>query len=174
MNVTLRILSCTPENDVRELELLTLGKTPRHAYSWDVAMWTRKMKARHSTLKAVRFRIIFDDVPSTVARQLARHTSGMIYPYMQSARPDWTGTERPPEPYPVLFALDTDAEGWMSLAEKRLCRRAWAPTRAAIESVVIAMMVSGIPYFEALAGLSRPRCVSERECPEGSMSCGGI
>jgi len=174
MHVSLRMLNTSPEKDVRELDLLTQGKTPKNVRFWTVEQWTVKMKARHSTLKAVRFRVLFDGLPSTVARQLARHTTGMIYPYMQSARPDWSGTERPPEPYPVLFALDTDAEGWIALAQKRLCKRAWQPTREAIEEAVSTMTVSTRPYFEALASVSKPRCLTELECPEGPMSCGRV
>jgi len=131
------------------------------------------MIAKHSTLRAVRFRIVMDDVRSDVARQLARHTSGLIQLYIQSKRPDWTGSPRPLEPYPVIMIIDSDAEGWLHLAEQRLCSRAMQETQEAVSEIVKTMEASKHPYLRALGSLSVPRCEAiGGRCPEGSRCCG--
>lgn len=173
--IDIKVLNRMPKLDVIEAEKATLGislfsvAAAQEPEKW----WHGRMIARHSTLRAVRFRIILGDVRSDVARQLARHTSGLIQPYIQSRRPDWTGSPRPPEPYPVIMIIDSDAEGWLHLAEQRLCHRTMKETREAVLGIVNVMKASDLPYLKALGALSVPHCEAVgNRCPEGKRSCG--
>ena len=186
--INIKVLNRTPKLDVVEAEKSTIGvnifsdeSVPFSFFLKEIKIsmketeewWRGRMIVRHSTLRAVRFRIVLSDVRSDVARQLARHTTGLIQPYVQSKRPDWTGSPRPPEPYPVLMIIDSDAEGWLHLAEQRLCSRAMKETRDTVLEIIQAMKSSEFPYLKALAALSVPRCEAlGGRCPEGRRCCG--
>lgn len=166
------LLTTEPELAVVNAQRVTRGR-PLVAFcnSWSMRLWEEMIAENHSTLRAVRLRVYLDSCRSDVARQLVRHTKGFIQPYMQSSRPDWTGNERPPEPYPVGLILDFDPEGWLFLAEQRLCERAMKETKETVENIVYAMHDSEIPVFQALAELSMPPCVKTGMCTQ-RKGCG--
>lgn len=166
------LLTTEPELAVVNAQRVTRGK-PLVAFcnAWSMRMWEAMIVEGHSTLRTVRLRVYLDSCRSDVARQLVRHTKGMIQPYMQSSRPDWTGNERPPEPYTVGLILDFDPEGWLFLAEQRLCERAMAETKETVENIVYAMHDSEIPVFQALAELSAPPCMKTGMCTQ-RKGCG--
>lgn len=170
MKISLWMLTSDPCMIVKEAELATLGKKisyiKDHSFSTD--QWVDKMLANHSTLRGVRFRIVLDDVRSDVARQLVRHKKGLVQPYMQSKRPDWTGEARPKEPYECLLIIDTDIEGWRNIAGQRLCKRAMEETQKAIKEIILDMQTTTIypEFFKALADISVPNCVMQGGCPE--------
>ena len=175
--ITLRIQNENPALDVIEAERATLGKkttiiADNLNQNKQIDFWVRHFIARHSTIRAVHFRIFDDNCRKDVTRQILRATKGHPQPYVQSSRPDWTGNERDESSTATnIFIHDHTPESWMDLCRQRLCFRAMKETREWCASVVRLMAGSNNPFFMALAFCSVPECVHQDGCPDGKVGC---
>lgn len=165
-----RILNADPLYDYREACKITQGidlnnqtmVKPKN----EVEYWIKQIVANHSTIRAIRFRLV-DNRPKSVVMQLIRATKGHPQPYVQSSRPDWTGQERSNDPYEdKLFIQDHTAESFVEMAKQRLCLRTEERTRNAMRAMVEALKASDEPFLRAVGYCCKPICWWYGGCPE--------
>ena len=166
-----RVLNKDPWFDYKEpcmttkgLDILkeTTGARPKD----EVAFWIKQIVANHSTIRSVHFRLV-DIEPKSVVMQLIRATKGHPQPYVQSSRPDWTGTERSNDPYdPKMFIQDHTAESFIEMAKQRMCNRTEERTRKVMYKLVEALLSSEEPFLKAVGFCCHPACWWYRACPE--------
>lgn len=165
-----RILNADPLYDYREACRITQGidldnqtmVKPEN----EVEYWIKQIVANHSTIRAIRFRLV-DSRPKSVVMQLIRATKGHPQPYVQSSRPDWCGKERSSDPYEdKLFIQDHTAESFIEMAKQRLCNRTEARTRKAMQEMVEALKKSDEPFLQAVGHCCEPACWWYGSCPE--------
>lgn len=132
----------------------------------EVEYWIKQIVANHSTIRAIRFRLV-DSRPKSVVMQLIRATKGHPQPYVQSSRPDWCGKERSSDPYEdKLFIQDHTAESFVEMAKQRLCNRTEARTRKVMQEMVEALKKSDEPFLQAVGHCCEPACWWYGSCPE--------
>lgn len=176
MEINIRMLNAHPLWDIKQAAGITLGDisytyvTPKN----EVEFWRNRFIEKHSIIRAIHFRIIWEDIRSDVARQIIRATKGHPQPYVQSSRPDWTGHPRPSDPStPIVVGMDFTAESFMALCNQRLCYRAMKETRNTIIETIHKMATLQDTYFKALVTCLVPNCVLYCGCPEiGKRNCG--
>lgn len=136
-----------------------LGKEPS-------SEWKRKaLRAEHSPIRAVCYRIRMVGVPYWVSVHLVRHKFGVEH-FVRSQRTDRTGVERDalPQNAPVVHSMFANAAAIVAISRKRLCQKASPETRAAWEAVVRALRDAG---EVELADACVPECVHQGgRCPE--------
>ena len=166
-----RILNKDPLYDYREACKITQGiDLSMEAEHWKpkdmTEYWIKQICANHSTLRAVRFRLV-DTRPKSVVMQIIRATKGHPQPEVQSSRPDWTGKERSSDPYEdKLFMQDHTAESFIAMARQRLCKRTEEKTRSFMREMVIALRNSKEPFLQAVGYCCTPPCKYIGACPE--------
>ena len=171
-----RILNADPLYDYREACRITQGvdlegKDVIKPLD-EVEYWIKQIVANHSTIRAVRFRLV-DSRPKSVVMQLIRATKGHPQPYVQSSRPDWCGKERSTDPYEdKMFTQDHTAESFVEMAKQRLCNRTEYRTRKAMQEMVEALKTSDEPFLQAVGYCCKPICWWYGGCPE-LKSCNG-
>ena len=166
-----RILNKDPLYDYREACKITQGiDLSMEAEHWKpkdmTEYWIKQICANHSTLRAIRFRLV-DTRPKSVIMQIIRATKGHPQPEVQSSRPDWTGKERSSDPYEdKLFMQDHTAESFIAMARQRLCKRTEEKTRSFMHEMVIALRNSKEPFLQAVGYCCTPPCKYIGACPE--------
>ena len=172
-----RILNENPLKDYQESCKITQGiDWGYNDYYFEpkdeVEYWIKQIVANHSTLRAVKFRMV-DEAPKSVIMQIIRATKGHPQPEVQSSRPDWNGgKERSPDPYELkLFMQDHTAESFVEMAKQRLCARTEDKTRDFMETAVEDLKNSGEPFLIAVGYCCHPYCWWYNACPE-IKSCG--
>ena len=117
-------------------------------------------RARHSVIYAVQFWVDIAGISDRAHTHLVRSHVGFT-PWVASQRPDRGGV-------PGLRSMSVlcNAEALIILAQKRLCQRAFAETRA----IVLAIR-DGVRVIDPdLAAVMQPRCVWDSGCRQGG--CG--
>lgn len=180
-DISIRIKNQDALYDLKEAMLLTMGKRPgagykeRHCIFSDPGdeydFWVHKILEDHSILRAVQLRLVFKTTKD-IRNQLVRATTKYVQPYCQSSRPDWNnGKPRDPSE-PVWVMLDVDCEGWLHIAQQRLCFRAEHNTRLCVLELVRQMSLDSSPLIQALGFCSVPTCVHLAGCPESATPTG--
>lgn len=155
--------------EVKRRALVTVGKSPVNepAEGWKRAILT----ARHSPVRYLRFS--FDIRAKTwVATHLARHVHAQ--PYIQSQRDDLTGTDRDnlPQSAPVRMIYDVNAEELITIAGKRLCRKAHLETRVTVEEMCQQVVEKCPEFAEVLFPMCAQmggRCPEMKSCGQGAL-----
>lgn len=146
---------------VKERALVTMGlkmKTPPDD-KWKKAI----LKARHSPIRYLMFSFYLEGVPSWVSVHLARHVHAQ--PYIKSQRNDRQldyDRNKAPQDTPVNMIWDVNAEELMTVANKRLCKKAAAETRETVEQICNEVIKTNPEFFEYLV----PMCIYTGECKE--------
>lgn len=118
--------------------------------------WLRRiMEARHSPIRELHFAFEFIGLPSYIATHLSRHVHAR--PYIQSQRNDRQNkydrrAARQDAPVNMIWCME--GEELQIIANKRLCGKADAATRAVVNGMCSLVKV-GVPY---VAGLLVPMC----------------
>lgn len=156
-SLQISILNAQPDADVVEAERLTSGTLEARAPSpRSTTWWLGRMIASHSSLRCVRFRIIWRGITTDAVREILQATGSQH----QMMRPGLEGI------HATDFLLDVDCEAWIRLCGQMLCTRAENPTQAAIQAAADLMAHSDLPFFLALRALSIPRCEHSLRYPE--------
>lgn len=150
-----RLLEWPDESDwlgVKQRALVTTGKETATPPS---LAWKRQiLEARHSPIRWLRFSF-FIECPYFVSVHLCRHVHAQ--PYVQSQRNDRQDRydrNGAPQSAPVHMIWDLNAEELMAVANKRLCAKAAAETRAVVAEMC-RLTVKQCPEFD---GLLVPAC----------------
>lgn len=119
---------------VKQCALVTVGKEavnpPKRAWKADI------LKARHSPIRELKF-VFRIKCPYWVAMHLCRHHVG-CQPYVRSQRNDRQSkydrnSARQDEPVVMLWSMN--AEALITIAQKRLCKKAAKETREVVEEM---------------------------------------
>ena len=166
----LSIWRLTSWRDVLDCARLTsgqkpLGKEPSDDFKHSMCI------SLHSPLRALRFRIDMEGIPTFVSTHLVRHKIGAEH-YVQSQRPDRNKAVRSrhelPQDAPVNHSMDIDAEALIRVSHRRLCAMAAKETREVWRAVIDAVGI----VDPILAGYCVPLCeYLGWRCPE-PKGCG--
>jgi hypothetical protein len=123
--------------------------TPQEAYNTARAMsgkehkvlttdrWYSFLKSEHSPIRVATYRIILEDLPYWVSVHFTRHKIGVEH-FVSSRRPDRTGQARSPDDL-VRHEMVANAQALITMARKRLCRKASLETRLAMVDIAKAI-----------------------------------
>lgn len=145
------------ENDwaqVKRRALKTCGKKPvtPPTTEWKHAI----LNARHSPIRRLFFSFDLDDVPYWLSNELCRHHEG-VEKYVFSQRNDRQKNydrNKAPQDAPVNLVFDCNAEGLMTVMNKRLCNQASAEMRVLMGKIK-EIVLHRFPEF---TGLLVPMC----------------
>jgi thymidylate synthase ThyX len=119
-------------------------------------VWKRRiLRARHSPIRELKFVVQLVNVPYWVSVHLCRHIHAQ--PYVASQRNDRQNDydrRKAPQDAPVTMVWSMNAEELMTIANKRLCRKASPETREVVQAICEAVE-KRCPEFE---GLLVPMC----------------
>lgn len=141
--------------------LVTVGKGPAVEPSDE---WKHKiLRAKHSPIRVLQFAFLLESVPYYVSTHLARHVHAQ--PFIRSQRNDRQNTydrnaARQDAPVDMIWYMN--AEELMTVAEKRLCRKADRTTSAVVK-MLCAVVIDKHPEFQ---GLLAPPCGKYGKCTE--------
>ncbi len=151
---------------VKDATMTTIGK---HHGKYPDSEWKLKiLKAEHSPIRLLTFRIRFEGIPYFVVMHLVRHKIGVEH-FVSTQRTDRTGIDRNnlPQNNLVNYMMVADAQALINISRKRLCSCASAETRKAWQ-----MVVDEIAKIEPeLASCMVKECVYRGHCPE-MFGCG--
>lgn len=141
--------------------LVTVGKEPIHApdATWKHAI----LRARHSPIRTLMFAFLLENIPYYVSVHLARHVHAQ--PFIRSQRNDRQSSydrNAARQDVPVDMVWVMNAEEFMTIASKRLCRLADKTTREVVR-MICALVVEQCPEFN---GLLAPPCELTGRCTE--------
>lgn len=152
--------------EVKRRALLTVGLRPVRVPSFE---WRSDiLRARHSPIRRLHFSFLLQGIPSWVATHLARHVHAQ--PYIRSQRNDRQNEydrNKAPQDAPVNMIWDMTAEELMVVANKRLCSKAAAETRAVVTACCMeaAMACPEIaPYLVPMCEHNGGRCDELESC----------
>lgn len=113
--------------EAKRRALVTIGKNPVNPPDEN---WKREiLNARHSPIRYLRFSF-YIECPSWVSVHLCRHIHAQ--PYVKSQRNDRQSEydrNKAPQDATVCMIFDCNAEELMTIANKRLCKKAAKETR---------------------------------------------
>jgi Thymidylate synthase complementing protein. len=121
-------------NEVYRRALVTCNKelksepTPEWKY--------RILKARHSPIRYLRYSFLLKDIPYWVANELRTHKHSEVF--MMSQRNDRQANydrNTAPQNAPVTMIWDMNAEELMTIANKRLCKKATQEARDIVRAM---------------------------------------
>lgn len=129
------------------------GKVPSSPPSSDLLR--RVLRARHSPIRVLNFAFLFTDIPSNVSVHLCRHVHAVPFvSSLRNDRQDEMDGDKAPRDTPVDMIYYVNAEELQTIANKRLCAKASAKTREAVEL----MCNEAIKAMPELDGLLCPAC----------------
>ncbi len=154
--------------EVKRRALITIGK---HKITPPTDEWKRSiLRARHSPIRRLRFAFLIE-CPYWVSVHLTRHHVG-VTPYVRSQRNDrqeaYDRTEAPQDA-PVVMILDLNAEAFITLANKRLCRLASKETRQIVRTMCLAALEKCPEFVDELV----PMCERNGGVCHEMHSCRG-
>ena len=120
---------------VKQCALVTAGK--RAVNPPDEDWKERILRARHSPIRELKFVFLLTGIPYYVSTHLARHHEG-VQPYIRSQRNDRQSAydrTKAPQDAPVDMILSVNAEGLITLSNKRLCYKADPVTRKVVKCI---------------------------------------
>lgn len=133
--------------------LVTVGKEAKQTPTDE---WKHKLlKAQHSPIRELHFVFRLIDVPYWVSVHLCRHVHAQ--PYVKSQRNDrqseYDRTEAP-QSARVDMMWSMNAEELITIAKKRLCKKASEETREVVQKMC-KLVIEKCPEFD---GLLEPAC----------------
>lgn len=151
--------------EVKRRALVTVGKNPVTPPDDE---WKHKiLKARHSPIRYLQFSFYLEDIPSYVSVHLVRHVHSQ--PYVKSQRNDRQSEydrTKAPQDTPVNMIWDMNAEEFMTISNKRLCRLADPATRSVVQKMCDEVSRVNPEFKDFLV----PNCQYLGECKE-MFSC---
>lgn len=151
--------------EVKRRALVTVGKNPVTPPDDE---WKHKiLKARHSPIRYLQFSFYLEDIPSYVSVHLVRHVHSQ--PYVKSQRNDRQSEydrTKAPQDTPVNMIWDMNAEEFMTISNKRLCRLADPVTRSVVQKMCDEVSRVNPEFKDFLV----PNCQYLGECKE-MFSC---
>lgn len=151
--------------EVKRRALVTVGKNPVTPPDDE---WKHKiLKARHSPIRYLQFSFYLEDIPSYVSVHLVRHVHSQ--PYVKSQRNDRQSEydrTKAPQDTPVNMIWDMNAEEFMIISNKRLCRLADPVTRSVVQKMCDEVSRVNPEFKDFLV----PNCQYLGECKE-MFSC---
>lgn len=126
--------------------------------------WKRKiLRARHSPIRYLRYGFLIEGIPSNTATHLCRHVHAQPYvSSLRNDRQDEMDGDSARRDTPVNMILDVNAEELMTIANKRLCRKAEERTR----NVVMRMCELAANATPEIEGFLVPMCEYVHGCYE--------
>ena len=164
MNTEITLLKWPGEEDwvfAKSCALVTIGKHSGKAPDME---WKHKMlRAKHSPIRTLNFAFYLHNVPYYVSTHLARHVHSV--PFIKSQRNDRQSdydrnAARQDAPVDMIWYMN--AEELLTVASKRLCRKADPATQEIIKRMRT-LVLDHCPEFR---GLMAPPCAFMDECPE--------
>ena len=162
MNITL--LKYPTDEDwafAKQCALVTIGKEMKTApdMEWKHAI----LRAQHSPIRTLQFAFYLEGVPYWVSTHLARHVHAQ--PFIRSQRNDRQdeydrNAARQDAPVNMIWYMN--AEELLTVASKRLCRKADPAT----QEIVKRMRTLVLDHCPEFRGLMAPPCAFMDECPE--------
>lgn len=135
----------TPWSLALDLARATVGKKPlgkEPSSTWK----TKLVAAEHSPLRAVMFKITFENIPSWVSVHYVRHGKFAEH-FVSTQRPDRTGSKldrgQIPQGALVTHVILTNAAEILAISRKRLCAKASYETRWLWGQVVERLRAAG-------------------------------
>lgn len=159
----------------RELMLMkrcvwvTMGKTGYPATMPTCELTQGLLEARHSPIRVLNYAWLIEGIPSNISTHLARHVHAV--PFVSSLRNDRQeriNGDEAPRNTPVDMIFYCNAEELMTIANKRLCGKASAKTRAVVKEMCDTAMLA-TPELE---GLLVPACEFHGGVCHEIESCG--
>lgn len=151
--------------EVKRRALVTVGKNPVTPPDDE---WKHKiLKARHSPIRYLQFSFYLEDIPSYVSVHLVRHVHSQ--PYVKSQRNDRQSDydrTKALQDTPVNMIWDMNAEEFMTVSNKRLCRLADPVTRSVVQKMCDEVSKVNPEFKDFLV----PNCQYLGECKE-MFSC---
>ena len=164
MNTEITLLKWPGEEDwmfAKNCALVTIGKHSGKAP--DMEWKHRMLRAKHSPIRTLNFAFYLHNVPYYVSTHLARHVHSV--PFVKSQRNDRQSeydrnAARQDAPVDMIWYMN--AEELLTVASKRLCRKADETTRGVVK-LMCCLVADRCPEFR---GLMAPPCAFMDECPE--------
>ena len=152
--------------EVKRRALVTVGKNAINPpdETWKHAI----LKARHSPIRYLQFSFLLIDIPSWVSVHLVRHVHAQ--PYVKSQRNDRQSDydrTTAPQNTPVTMIWDMNAEEFLTIMNKRLCKLAAEETRFVAETMAT-LTTNACPEF---TGLCVPSCKGRPDNCEEMFPC---
>ena len=127
------------------------------------------LNARHSPIRVLQFAFLIEDIPSNISVHLCRHVHATPFvSSLRNDRQDRMNGDEAPRNTPVDMIFYCNAEELMVIANKRLCSKASALTRLAVEM----MCDEAVEKMPELDGLLVPMCVYNGGVCHEIQSCG--
>lgn len=164
------ILRHPEEEDWKRCKMLALNTIGKQYAGADISdSWKQKILiAGHSPIRTLMFTIKLE-IPYFVSVHFVRHKYGIEH-YVQSQRNDRQSNydrEEASQSVVVSHIMDVNAQELIQIAQMRLCRQAYAPTRMVMKEIVDKVLALN-PEFEPVL---KPKCVVRGGCNE-FVSCG--
>ena len=164
MNTEITLLKWPGEEDwmfAKNCALVTIGKHSGKAP--DMEWRHRMLRAKHSPIRTLNFAFYLHNVPYYVSTHLARHVHSV--PFVKSQRNDRQSdydrnAARQDAPVDMIWYMN--AEELLTVASKRLCRKADPAT----QEIVKKMRTLVLDHCPEFRGLMAPPCAFMDECPE--------
>lgn len=154
-------------NDVLNSARTTVGSLETN--SSPSSKWRKQiLKAEHSPIRGLSFRIKITDLKSWVSTHLVRHWLGIVH-FVQTQRSDRTGIPRDDLPQGALVnhEIYVNAQALINISRKRLCMQASQDTRETWQAVI-----NEVAKVEPeLAEVCVRECLYRGFCPE-IKTCG--
>lgn len=147
---------------VKDAAMNTIGK---ESGGYPSSEWkTKILRAEHSPIRLLVFRIRFTDIPYWVVGHFVRHKVGVEH-FVSTQRTDRTGVDRSklPQDAPVTYTMVVNAQSLINISRKRLCMQASPETRQAWYMVREALCEAG---EREIVSAMVPECVYRGFCPE--------
>lgn len=148
---------------------ITNGQTeiPKKLPSADLLK--RVLRARHSPIRVLNFGFLIEEIPSNIATHLCRHVHAVPFvSSLRNDRQDKIDGDKAPRNTPVDMIFYCNAEELMTIANKRLCKRASEKT----QSVVRMMCYAAARVMPELETLLVPMCEYHGGVCHELESCG--
>ena len=164
MGTEITLLKWPGEEDwmfAKSCALVTIGKHSGKAP--DMEWKHRMLRAKHSPIRTLNFAFYLHNVPYYVSTHLARHVHSV--PFVKSQRNDRQSeydrnAARQDAPVDMIWYMN--AEELLTVASKRLCRKADPAT----QEIVKKMRTLVLDHCPEFRGLMAPPCAFMDECPE--------
>lgn len=142
-----------------------------------IPQWRRLLQAEHSPIYEYQLAITFYDVPYYVHVHNVRHSVGVRH-YVRSQRPDSMNPVeynrgKAPQDAPVHHRMCLNAGSLISIAQDRLCFKAWHVTQDLWWRVRQLLLESRDAYDQEVGKAMMPKCIYRGYCPEPN-GCGFI
>lgn len=166
----IEILRHPTEEDWKRCKALALNTMGKQYTGEQITQeWKRKILfAGHSPIRTLMFTIKME-VPYFVSVHFVRHKFGVEH-YVQSQRNDRQSKykrEDQSQAAVVTHIMDVNAAELIQIAQMRLCRKAYAPTRMVMREIVKCVLWYNPEFYDVL----KPKCFVWGRCNEFN-SCG--